>query len=129
MTYTWIKENGRILKVIDKIDNFILYKSKYDFLLNSFQNLILNKDLHYTFDEATHLISHVFYVILNKPNWMDSSCTCCNYFKTYMCIHIMSVAVTTELVKIPSHCKLMIPVGTKPKRGRIPNAFKGLKKQ
>ncbi len=41
----------------------------------------------------------------------------------------MSVAVTTDLVKIPSHCKFMIPVGTKPKRGRIPNALNGLKKQ
>jgi hypothetical protein len=41
----------------------------------------------------------------------------------------MSVAVSCDLVKVPLLCKLMIPVGTKPKRGRIPNALKGLKKQ
>ena len=55
---------------------------------------------------------------------MDSTYTCCNYFKTYMCIHIMSVAVGCDLVKVPIHGKFMIPVGTKPKRGRIPNVFK-----
>jgi hypothetical protein len=37
----------------------------------------------------------------------------------------MSVAV----VIIPTHCKMMIPVGSKPKRGRIPNALKGYTKQ
>ena len=41
----------------------------------------------------------------------------------------MSVAVSTELVKIPSHCKLMVSVGAKPKRGRKTNASKGLSKQ
>jgi hypothetical protein len=46
-----------------------------------------------------------------------------------MCIHIMAVAVSNDLVKIPNHCKLMVPVGQKPKRGRIPNALKGLQKQ
>ena len=40
----------------------------------------------------------------------------------------MSVSVSCDLVKVPIRCKLMIPVGTKPKRGRIPNALKGLKK-
>ena len=39
----------------------------------------------------------------------------------------MSVAVSTELVKIPNHCKLMVTVGTKPKRKT--NASKGLSKQ
>ena len=46
-----------------------------------------------------------------------------------MCVHIIAVAVSNDLVKIPNHCKLMVPVGHKPKRGRISNALKGLQKQ
>ena len=40
-------------------------------------------------------------------------------------MHIMAVSVS----KIPAHCKTMVTVGVKPKRGRIPDALKGLKKQ
>ena len=127
MTYTWIKENGRIL--INQADHYIVHKSKYEYLLQDYQKLLLNSDLHFTFDEAVNLTSHFFYVIINQSNWMESSCTCSNYFKTYMCIHIMSVAVSVNLVKIPTHCKMLIPIGSKPKRGRIPNALKGLTKQ
>ena len=76
-----------------------------------------------------NVVNHVYYVIINRSSWMDSTRTCFNYFKTYMGIHIMSVSVSCDLVKVPIHCKLMIPVGTKPKIGRIPNALKGLKKQ
>jgi hypothetical protein len=129
MAYTWMKENGRILKINDKPHHFIVYKSKYDNLLYQYQHLLLNENLNFTFDEITNVVSHIFYVIINTLNWLYSSCTCCNYFKTYMCIHVMSVAVSCDLVKIPHHCKLMLPVGSKPKRGRIPNALKGLKKQ
>jgi hypothetical protein len=41
----------------------------------------------------------------------------------------MAVSVSKDLVKIPAHCKTMETVGVKPKRGRIPDALKGLKKQ
>jgi len=129
MAYTWMKENGRILKINDKPHHFIVYKSKYDNLLYQYQHLLLNENLNFTFDEITNVVGHIFYVIINTLNWLYSSCTCCNYFKTYMCIHVMSVAVSCDLVKVPHHCKLMLPVGSKPKRGRIPNALKGLKKQ
>jgi len=129
MAYTWMKENGRILQVNNQTDNFIVYKSKYDSLVNQYQHLLLNTNLTFNFDEVMNVVNHVYYVVINRLSWMDSTCTCCNYFKTYMCIHIMSVAVSCDLVKVPPHCKLMIPVGTKPKRGRIPNALKGLKKQ
>jgi hypothetical protein len=43
-------------------------------------------------------------------------------------IHVYSYnECCCDLVKVPLLCKLMIPVGTKPKRGWIPNALKGLK--
>jgi hypothetical protein len=73
-------------------------------------------------------VSHFLNVTLNRQNWLDSCCTCFGYFKTYMRIHIMSEAVSTELVKVPNHCKLMVTVGIKPKRGRKTNPSKGLSK-
>jgi len=104
-------------------------ESKYDSLVPNYQLLLTNNNnLNFSFDEATNLVSHIFYVVLNRYNWFESSCTCYHYFKSYMCIHIMAVAVSNDLVKIPNHCKLMVPVGQKPKRGRIPNALKGLQK-
>ena len=104
-------------------------ESKYDSLVPNYQLLLTNNNnLNFSFDEATNLVSHIFYVVLNRYNWFESSCTCYHYFKSYMCIHIMAVAVSNDLVKIPNHCKLMVPVGQKPKRGRIPIALKGLQK-
>jgi hypothetical protein len=120
LTYTWIKDCGRILSVVDQTDSFIVHKSKYDSLVPNYQLLLTNNNnLNFSFDEATNLVSHVFYVVFNRYNWFESSCTCYHYFKSYMCIHIMAVAVS----------KLMVPVGQKPKRGRITNALKGLQKQ
>ena len=125
-----VKDCGRILNVVDQTDDFIVHKSKYDSLVPNYQLLLTNNNnLNFSFDEATNLVSHVFYVVLNRYNWFESSCTCYHYFKSYMCIHIMAVAVSNDLVKIPNHCKLMVPVGQKPKRGRMPNALKGLQKQ
>ena len=129
LAYSFIKDNGQILKITLLDNTFIVCAKKYESLIPDYQKLIFNIDLNFCFDEATNLVSHVFYVVLNINSWLNSTCTCCNYFKTYMCIHIMSVAVSNNLVKIPNYCKTMINVGAKPKRGRIPNAFKGLKKQ
>jgi hypothetical protein len=109
---------------------YILCKNKYSHLIQHYNKLLANIDLSFTFDESTNLVSHVFYVVIDNENWaMNSTCTCCNYFKTYMCMHIMAVSVSKDLVKIPAHCKTMVTVGVKPKRGRIPDALKGLKKQ
>ena len=126
LTYTWMKDCGRILSVVDQTDSFIVHKNKYDSLVPDYQLLLTNNNhLNFSFEEATNLVSHIFYVVLNRYHWFDRSCTYYHYFKCYMCIHIM--AVSNDLVKIPNHCKLM--VGEKPKRGRIPNALKGLLKQ
>ena len=65
-------------------------ESKYDSLVPNYQLLLTNNNnLNFSFDEATNLVSHVFYVVLNRYNWFE--------FKYY-------------LVKIPNHCKLMVPV-------------------
>ncbi len=97
-----MKENGRILQV----DNLIsLYIKVNTIPVNQYQHLLLNTNLTFNFDEVMNVVNHVYYVVINRLSWMDSTYTCCNYFKTYMCIHIMSVAVSCGLVKVPPHCK------------------------
>jgi hypothetical protein len=121
-----VKDCGRILNVVDQTDDFIVHKSKYNSLVSNYHLLLTNNNnLNFSFVEAVNLVSNVFYVVFNRNNWFESSCTCNHYFKSY----IMAVAVSNDLVKITNNCKLMVPVGQKPKRGRIPNALKGLQKQ
>jgi hypothetical protein len=103
-----MKDCGRILSVVDQTDNFIVHKSKNDSLVPNYQLLKANNNnLKFFFDEATNLVSHVFYVVLNRYNWFESSFTCYHFFKSYMCIHII-FAVSNDLVKIPNHCKLNV---------------------
>ncbi len=59
-------ENGRILKVNDLTDNFIVYKSKYDSLVNQYQHLLLNTNLTFNFDEIMNVVNLVYYVIINR---------------------------------------------------------------
>jgi hypothetical protein len=66
MAYTWMIENGRILKVNDLTDNFIVYKSKYDSLVNQYQHLLLNTNLTFNFDEIMNVVNLVYYVIINR---------------------------------------------------------------
>jgi hypothetical protein len=49
--------------------------------------------------------------------------------KTYFCSHIISVAVSINIVKIPNTCINMVNIDANPKRSRIPNALKALRKQ
>ena len=55
--------------------------------------------------------------------------TCPFYQKHYSCSHIISVSTSLNLVKLPAHCKNMIQIGEKTKRGRKPKALKALQTQ
>ena len=50
-----------------------------------------------------------------------------NIFVVTLLVLLLSVSI--NLVKIPNTCKNMVNIEAKPKRGRIPNALKALKKQ
>ena len=126
--YTWIKENGVILRIVNTF-NFIVCKKKYEHLITDFQKFNANFNLSFNFDQLKNVVSHVFMVIINQNNWQWSICTCPFYQKKYACSHIISVAVTLNLTKIPVYCKNMVQIGEKPKRGRVPNALKALQRQ
>ena len=80
----------------------------------------------FDFDTAANIVGHVFYVTINELNWHYSTCTCSFFQKKYFFSHIISVAVSIILVKIPNTCKNMVNIEAIPKRWRIPNALKAL---
>lgn len=53
----------------------------------------------------------------SKDNWMKGSCDCYQYFKLYMCVHILGIALRMRYVTVPDEAKT-IPIGRKRKRGR-----------
>ena len=130
LSYTWLKENGIIFKIQNMENYFIVFKVQYKHLIDAFQNILSNNNfLTYNFDEAANIMSHVYWVVINNENWDFSTCTCSIFQKNYFCNHVTSVAVSLNLTKIPPNCKNLVNIGEKAKRGRIPNALKGLQKQ
>ena len=110
-------------------NNYIVCKHKYQHLISNFQNFINASNLYFDFDQLKDVVGHVFLVNINVEYWQWSTCTCPFYQKHYSCSHIISVSTSLNLVKLPAHCKNMIQIGEKTKRGRKPNALKALQTQ
>lgn len=68
-------------------------------------------------EECFSFYTAVFPVPLTKDNWIKGSCDCYQYFKLYMCVHILGIALRMKFVTAPDEAKT-IPIGRKRKRGR-----------
>lgn len=79
------------------------------------------EESYQTFDEfkkAQHSNIRVkFPAPYTRENWSRGSCNCCNYFKLYMCEHILSISMRMRYICAPEEAK-SIPIGAKRKRGR-----------
>ena len=58
---------------------------------------------------------------MNDSIWEKSKCNCPNFFKTYICKHIVGMAVRLKYCKPPAAAKT-VSIGEKRKRGRPANA-------
>ena len=110
-------------------NNYIVCKNKYQHLISNFQNFINSTNLYFDFGQLKDVVSHVYLVSIKAEYWQWSTCTCPFYQKHYSCSHIISVSTSLNLVKLPAHCKNMIQIGEKTKRGRKPKALKALQTQ
>lgn len=54
---------------------------------------------------------------VKRENWLHGECDCRDYFKLYMCEHIIGIAIRLKIVKPPAEAK-NVPIGQKRKRGR-----------
>lgn len=58
-----------------------------------------------------------------EENWMAAECECRNYYKLFLCEHIVGIALRKKLTKAPPEAK-NVPIGAKRQRGR-PRKAKG----
>lgn len=54
---------------------------------------------------------------VTSENWQKGSCDCGDFFKNYVCEHLIGVALRLKCVQAPAETKT-VPIGQKRKRGR-----------
>ena len=72
---------------------------------------------NFNFDTLMEFINSIRMVRLDKKNWKLSQCTCIDYFKTYVCKHIITIAISQKRTVIPEKFFDSV-IGQKPKPGR-----------
>ena len=71
-----------------------------------------------TFEQFKHRAFSVWIVQFSKDNgWLNGSCTCRDFFKKYVCKHMVGLAIRNKFVKVPPAAK-QVPIGEKRSRGR-----------
>lgn len=78
-----------------------------------------------SFDTYISGISRLWLVKFDSRNWNKSSCTCPIFLKTYICKHIIGLAVKLNIFELTPQAK-SLPLGVKRKRGRPALAKKAL---
>ena len=89
----------------------------------------MNRDKHsYDFESYEYLQRCISVVEYEANDWKDSKCNCPYFFKTFLCRHVIFMAVLNTKVKIPLQYK-GIPIDGKKRRGRVSKAKKVYKIQ
>ena len=79
------------------------------------------------FDQAIENLS-TNKTFINSQNWRNSSCTCAIFLKSYVCKHVIGIAIRLGLAEAPLEAK-NVPLGQKRKRGRPSRAKPALIRQ
>lgn len=64
----------------------------------------------------------------NRDNWLKSECDCSDFYKLYMCAHIIGIAIRLKCIQPPAEAKT-VPIGQKRKPGRPAKAKPALVRQ
>lgn len=95
------------------------------------ENCVENRNDWITFDDYKSSLGMVHLVFKNNvtaENWQNGTCDCSNFFKNYLCEHLIGVALRLKCVEAPIEAKT-IPIGQKRKRGRPAKSRPALEKQ
>jgi hypothetical protein len=121
-----MRSDGTILQQVcaDVPENYEIYILGNDLaLLETYAGYVSDPlSISLNFDEIVILVKKCFTIILNTTKWETSICTCENYLKKYMCLHIMFVALNNTLTRI------LLPKKVKP-GPKKPKAKNALEKQ
>lgn len=123
--YLWARANNKISS--RKRGNFIIYRSILSFIetiddSNDWDSFDVYRKKSFEFNDTK------FKYPITRDNWFESECDCENYFKLYICEHIIGIALRIKCIIPPAEAKA-IPIGEKRKRGRPPKAKSALKRQ
>jgi hypothetical protein len=72
---------------------------------------VFNLDSFMEFNNSIKMVK------FNAENWKFSTCTCYNYLKTFMCKHIIVIALSNKVTAIPEKYYDSV-IGSKPKPGK-----------
>lgn len=78
--------------------------------------------------DSLNIAHTTFRTPVTTANWANGECDCSDFFKLYMCEHVIGVALRLKCLTVPLEAKT-IPIGQKRKRGRPAKSKPALQKQ
>lgn len=115
--YHWAKENFDItVKSEGKVDKyFIPSGGEEKFSTEDLRNM---EEMRYTtFEQFRKRAFKIWIVTIEDKNWETGVCSCPNFFKRFICKHLVGIAIRLKYAKPPPAAK-NVPIGQKRKRGR-----------
>jgi hypothetical protein len=126
-SYQWAKGNKTVS--MEETGDFIEYYCPADDLIAVTNEDVLNvtNSRWNTFEQFKSRAFKVWITQLpiDGNQWKNGRCTCPSYLKTYMCKHIVGLALRLRYVRAPPAAK-DVPIGEKRKRGRPKKATRAL---
>lgn len=121
--YNWAKENQKITS--RRRGNLIVYRSSKT---DTFDDSNAWTDFDCFRSEAFSFNDTSFNYPISRENWLSAQCDCGDFFKLFMCRHIIGIGLRMKVITAPAEAK-NIPIGQKRKRGRPAKAKRALVKQ
>lgn len=121
--YRWAKENVKITS--RRNGRKIIYRTSFTEAVddaNDWPNFDTFKHKAFCFNDTC------FNYPISRENWLSSECDCEDFFKLFMCRHIIGIALRMRCIAAPAEAKT-IPIGQKRKRGRPAKARGALVRQ
>lgn len=121
-SYQWVKSKKRIEQ--PSLDNcFWTYKipPRNQIAVENYKENFFPWE---TFDSYNNSFQ-TFWIVKIPENGYWKICDCPEFFKKFICKHLVGIAIILKLIEVPVQAK-NIPIGNKPKRGRPSKAKKAL---
>lgn len=80
------------------------------------------------FKQSLNLLKTTFKTPVNADNWRNGECDCADFFKKFICVLVIGIALRLKYVNTPVEAKT-IPIGQERKRGRPAKAKPALERQ
>lgn len=110
--YNFAKANGKVTS--RRRGNTIIYRS---FCAETIDDSTEWPDFDSFKKKSFSFYDTTFNYPVKRENWLQGKCDCKDYFKLYICRHIIGIAIRLKCITPPAEAKT-VPIGQKRKRGR-----------